>query len=350
MWMLLHGFYGERQKRLLYSGWRFFCHVFVAVLLLAGLSSCTAVVKRPQQDNTLVYAPSSSASLVQQFAPIFVVEKGDISHNRIGTPAVAMNHDGHASQGVFVDPEWATIYTEVREFTTERGEYTNLVYRVHFAEIPFSLVPFHLGAGKNIGLLVVVTLDSTRSPLLYTLVHTCGCYLAFVATSQLDENMWKSGWDSGRQSVYGENLPRLVSLDSLGSSTKKRLVVQLAPATHRVKNVWPATAKSLRHYSFVPIRWQPLEALEKLRRPDGSGVSFYETAGPRFGYVKGSGKIWERLLISWWALDWYVGEDKKLGRHTDDGIVFYTSLKPWARTESDLRDFVGFLRYWGWKL
>lgn len=326
------------------AGWRICCNMLVAVLVLAGLSSCATIAKRPPHHNTLVYAPSAKASLVQRFSPIFVVERGDISYNRIGTPAVAAKHEGRE---VFVDPEWATIYTEVREFTTERGKYTNLIYRIHFAEIPFSLVPFHLGAGKNIGLLVVVTLDSTQSPLLYTLVHTCGCYLAFVATSQLDENMWKSGWNSGRQLVYGENLPSLVSL---GSHTKKRLAVQLAPATHRVKNVWPATAKSLRHYSFVPVRWQPLEALEKLRHSDGSVTSFYETAGPRFGYVKGSGKIWERLLISWWALDWYVGEDKKLGRHRDDGIVFYTSLKPWARKESDLRDFVGFLRYWGWKL
>lgn len=29
---------------------------------------------------------------------------------------------------------------------------------------------------------------------------------------------------------------------------------------------------------------------------------------------------------------------------------FYTSLKPWARTASDMRDFPGFLAYYGWKL
>lgn len=340
-------FYDERLARVRNAGWRICCHMLVAVLFLAGLSACTTIAKRPPHQNTLVYAPSANASLVQQFAPIFVVERGDISHNRLGTPAVATKHEGHENREIFVDPEWATIYTEVREFTTERGAYTNLLYRVHFPEIPFSLLPFYLGAGKNIGLLVVVTLDSTQNPVLYTLVHTCGCYLTFVATSHLHEKMWKTGWDSGRQSVYGENLPRLVSLDN---HPKKRLAVQLAPATHRVKNVWPASAETLGNYSFLPVRWQPLEALENLRHSDGSVVSFYETSGPRFGYVKGSGKIWERLLISWWALDWYVGEDKKLGRHTDDGIVFYTSLKPWARKESDLRDFVSFLRYWGWGL
>lgn len=54
--------------------------------------------------------------------------------------------------------------------------------------------------------------------------------------------------------------------------------------------------------------------------------------------------------MSWWALDWRVGEDKKFGRHTSDGPVFYTSLRPWDRKRSDMRDFAGFLAYWGWRL
>ena len=53
--------------------------------------------------------------------------------------------------------------------------------------------------------------------------------------------------------------------------------------------------------------------------------------------------------MSWWALDWRIGEDKKLGKNEDDGIRFYTSLKPWSRRASDLRNFKTFLRYWEWK-
>lgn len=51
--------------------------------------------------------------------------------------------------------------------------------------------------------------------------------------------------------------------------------------------------------------------------------------------------------MGWWALDGKVGEDKDLGYDIYDGPIFYTSLKPWARNASDLRDFSGFLEYWG---
>ncbi len=54
--------------------------------------------------------------------------------------------------------------------------------------------------------------------------------------------------------------------------------------------------------------------------------------------------------MGWWAFDWRIGEDKKLGKTRDDGIVFYTSLKPWARKASDMRDFEAFLLYWKWGL
>ena len=53
--------------------------------------------------------------------------------------------------------------------------------------------------------------------------------------------------------------------------------------------------------------------------------------------------------MSWWALDWYVGVDKELGK-PDEGRVFYTSLKPWARKRSNMEDFTTFLDYWGWDL
>jgi len=98
----------------------------------------------------------------------------------------------------------------------------------------------------------------------------------------------------------------------------------------------------------MPLK--PLKMLEGLALPDGGSTSFYETEGSRKDYVKNSQKPWERLLMSWWAFDWRVGEDKKLGRDLQDGGRFYTSLKFWARDASDLRDFPRFLRYWGWKL
>ena len=95
---------------------------------------------------------------------------------------------------------------------------------------------------------------------------------------------------------------------------------------------------------------QPLASLKKLHVNDYETTSFYETSGPRKGYVKGSFKIRERIFMNWLALDWRVGEDKIFGKDENDGILFYTSLKPWDRKKSDMRYFVIFLNYWKWKL
>ena len=54
--------------------------------------------------------------------------------------------------------------------------------------------------------------------------------------------------------------------------------------------------------------------------------------------------------MSWWTFDWRVGEDKKLGKNKNDSILFYTSLAPWYKDSSDMRDFNTFLKVWGWDL
>lgn len=319
--------------------------VLLSLLLLFALSACARPPQKPDPHGSLVYETPGDGLLLERFAPVFIVENGKEAYNRIGRPYAFLSAAG---EQVAVDPETAVLYAGLRSFTTPTAAYTNLLYRVHFTEVPFSLLPFHLTAGKNVGLLVVVTLDAGHTPVLYTLVHTCGCYLAFVATSDLPRRKWKEGWREGRQVVYGENLPML--LDFKGEETG-RIAVHIGAATHRIKNIWRLDQGELGPYSRLRARIQPLAALEYLQLDDdGSTTSFYEESGSRRGYVKGSHKIWERLLMGWWALDWRVGEDKKLGRDLSDGTVFYTSLKPWAREESDMRDFARFLRYWGWRL
>ena len=91
------------------------------------------------------------------------------------------------------------------------------------------------------------------------------------------------------------------------------------------------------------------EQLHQLLLGDGV-TSFYHQSGPQKGYVKNSIKIWERLWMSWWVLDLRVGSDKLLGDPAETGTVFYTSLKPWRRDESNLWHFERFLNYWGWRL
>ncbi|MBI9084948.1 MAG: hypothetical protein JEZ11_15250 [Desulfobacterales bacterium] len=171
---------------------------------------------------------------------------------------------------------------------------------------------------------------------------------AFVPTSHMPERGFPDGWNQGRQFVYDEDLPGF--LDTKGSAPDQtRTVILLREGNHRVKDIWLTSVDSLREYKPVVAAIQPLVSLEELSLGNGETTSFYETSGSRKGYVKGSEKCRERLFMSWWAFDWRVGEDKKLGNDKNDGILFYTSLKPWDRETSDMRDFAGFLRYWKWK-
>ena len=79
-------------------------------------------------------------------------------------------------------------------------------------------------------------------------------------------------------------------------------------------------------------------------------TSFYETEGPRKGFVKGSRKPLEMLLMGWMALDFRVGRDKKLAPRDEMSTTLYTSLKFWRRSDTDVWPFADFLRYWGWGL
>lgn len=156
---------------------------------------------------------------------------------------------------------------------------------------------------------------------------------------------------AGCATVPGPALENLPAMLDYGSDSQQglRTAILMRSGSHRVKDVWLMDQKAQSGYPVAEARLQSLEALEALPAGDQS-ISFYEESVRRKDYVKGSAKPWERLFMSWWALDWRIGEDKRLGLDKGDGLVFYTSLKPWAREASDLRDFAGFLRYWGWSL
>lgn len=314
-------------------------------VVLLALCSCASLPQIAQKESSIAYSLYDETDLQRRFAPVFIVENGDRDYNRIGRP-VAILKEG--KEKVVIDPDVATYYLSTRQFATEKGSFTNLVYRIHFQKIPFSFVPFHLGYGENVGLLTVVTLNNKNEAVLYSFLHTCGCYLAFIPTSNLPEAALPLGWKKGRQNVFTENLPSQLTFSQKGAD--ELLFVQIREEKHRVQNVWLAGIDKLDGFKVIKPDLQPFHSLENLVSVTGEQTSFYETSGPRKGYVKGSQKIWERLLISWWAFDWRVGEDKKLGRDSSEGNVFYTSIKPWAREESDLRDFPRFLKYWGWRL
>ena len=322
-------------------------HVLSFLLLLVFLHGCAAVAPEARDHDLAAYVGDQEGSAIDHQPPVFIIENHSEPANRIGTPIARVNSAGE--EEIVVTPDIPTIYAEQRRFRTEKDAYTNLIYRVHFPEIPFRLVPFHLGWGNNVGLIVVVTVNSEGWPVLYTTVQTCGCYLAFVPTSSMPADAFPANWSRQRQIVYGEDLPGLLDFKSTAPGQAIPLIV-IKNATHRVKDIQLATSTDLQAYLTIKAAVSPLAALDHLPLPGGGATSFYETSGFRQGYVKGSSKPWERLLMSWWAMDWRIGEDKKLGTDGSDGTNFYTSLKPWAREASDLRDFAAFLRYWGWNL
>ena len=311
------------------------------------LASCATLPQHSKINNSLAYTVEDDQTITSHFFPIFVIENYLEKHNLIGTPKTIVL--GETERVVFVDPEKPTIYTESRTFATQNDTYTNLIYRIHFEKVPFSLIPFNIGWGKNVGIIVVVTLNSKAHPVLYTTVQTCGCYLSFVPTSYMPLNFFPDDWNKESQRVYWERLPGLLDFTDIPLDQAVTIIV-IKSGSHRVKEIKVLNVNSFPEYKVQKARIQPLNSLQKLSLEDKGTTSFYENSKYRKGYVKGSSKPWERLLISWWALDWNVGQDKKLGKDKADGPTFYTSLKPWAREDSDMRVFPDFLKYWGWKL
>ncbi len=320
--------------------------IFSAIVLLIFLSSCTSVPVHPS-GNTLAYIVQENNSLVSRFMPVFVIENHKNKHNLIGTASAKISEDNE--EVIYVNPEIATVYTNIRKFTTIKNTYTNLIYRIHFEKIPDGFIPFYIGEGSNTGLIVIITLNKQNKPILYTTVHTCGCYLAFVPTSYMPADGVPKGWDKGRQSVNSENLPGFLEYKK-SSSTDEKLGILIKDGSHRVKDIWLLEPNYLKKYNINTVQIQSLDSLKKLPLIDHKTTSFFESSGLREGYVKGSYKFREWLLMSWWAFDSRIGEDKVLGKDKNDGINFYTSIKPWAREKSDLRDFNAFLRYWNWEL
>ena len=319
--------------------------LFLACLIL--LSSCAALTRHPAVSELTAYTAKDDKSIFSSYSPVFVIEHPQKRYNLIGTPGAKITKD--MKEDIFVDHERPTIYTGKRIFKTSRGEYTNLIYRINFEKAPFGIVPFYLSAGRNVGLIVVVTLNNEGAPILYTTVHTCGCYLAFIPTSYMPAENFPENWEKEHQHVYHESLPGYLDYNE-APLDRTRTIILIKDGSHRVKDVWLSDIDLLKHYNVVGTPVSPLRSLEHLPLSNEETTSFYEASGPRKGYVKGSSKPWEMLIISWWALDLRVGEDKKLGRDKEDGTVFYTSLKPWARDKSDMRDFAAFLKYWGWGL
>lgn len=315
--------------------------ILLAAALLC-LASCSGRDRLRSPAPAVVVA--NDGGLLARHAPIFVLQGAEEPHNRIGAAAARLDEDGR--EEVYVDPDRPVVYGRRLAFQTPCGAYTNLVYRVHFPRVPLP----HLTAGRNVGLLAVVTLDEQGRPALLTTVHTCGCYVAVVPTSYLPAEARPEGWGPAELEVHGESLPGLLVYPPEFDATYRPVIV-LREDIHRVMDlrVEDVREAAWRYEPAAAAALAPIGALDALPL-GGCATSFFETEGGRRGYVKGSHKPLERLLMSWWALDWRVGEDKRYGPRGEMGTPFYTSLKPWRREESDMWRFAEFLHYWGWRL
>lgn len=321
----------------------------VFLLVLTGCA-VTETNLSPIKAPASAYITALSPSLAARFSPAFLVEDNHIPHNRIGTPIAWKDQEGavHLS----IDPDQPALYSQQISFQTRNGTYTNLIYRIHFQQVPFGLFPFYLTSGKNVGLIVIVTINKQEQPVLITSVHTCGCYLAFTPTSLLQEAAFPPGWNKRTQSIYGESLPGIMELasDPVDHGRISKILLAIRKDTHRVMGISLEDELDLsRKYQSVTTPLLPMQALKEIDLK-GTTTSFFETRGPRKGYVKESLKPLERLLMSWWTMDWRIGEDKAYDPGDTTATPFNTSMKFWARNQSDMRDFPQFLRYWGWNL
>jgi hypothetical protein len=310
------------------------------------LSSCAQYTPLSPAEKTALYLAPGFESTTDFPLPAFLIREPEQSFNKIGVPRIDRSLGGDPR--IFIDHQTPGIFWEKQEFETARGRYANIVYRIHFQEVPLAWSSLNLTAGKNPGILVIYTLDDAGTLVLVTTVHTCGCYLAFLPTSALPENAYPAGWSTEPQPIYGYYLPSRLNL--FKEQPEGRIVFTLESETHRISSVNMVDAaawKAHPHKVTMPLR--PMLDLYSLPA-NGTAVSFFEMEGPRRGYVKNNTKILERLLISWWAFDLQVGEDKAYSVHDSSDTVFYTSLKFWAREASDLKNFPEFLKYWGWNL
>jgi hypothetical protein len=318
--------------------------IFAAAVLLFG---CAHNQPLPSEPYHWVYkTDGSGGKAAESWAPAFVAYDHAEAYNRIGRPTVRQTGDN--DQEVFVDPQEPVVYFLKRTFTTDKAIYTNLIYRVHFPKVPFSLIPFNLTAGNNVGILVVVTLDADNRPVLVTSVGTCGCYKAMVPTEFLPKDAFPENWKAEPLDIYGEHLPPLLHFKGIPAP---RIVVYLRPQVHRVMDLEVRDARDLSADPFriIPM---PIEAMDRLEQlpVDHGTTSFYYDEGILKGHVKGSVKPWETLFMSLISLDLFVGTDKAYADTAETDNPFYTSLKPWRREDSNMWDFARFLHYWGWRL
>ncbi len=197
-------------------------------------------------------APRDLARLFETFAPTLVVD-GDADYDRIGVPVV---------DGPRIDTSRARVYTLATHTRFAGRTLLQLVYVAWFPERPLS-GPLDLLGGLLDGIVWRVTLAEDGHPLLYDVMHACGCYYMAFPGARLRQRADPPRWQE----------PLLVP--ATAPPAERGLVVELQSATHYALAVRaPLTAAAGSRYQLADydeLRALPLAGggSRSLFRPDG---------------------------------------------------------------------------------
>ena len=315
------------------------------IALGIGLLSVPVYAEEASKVET-AYMLELSDSLLDKFSPIFLIEGNEEAHNKIGTPAARYSRQNH--EKIYIDSDVSTLYSGTYTFTTDKGSYTNLVYRIHFAKSPFTWVPFNAGTGKNIGVIVVITLDEDQKPVFVNTVQSCGCYHAIVPTNHLPETAYADDWSPNGRMVYGEYVPARLDFSDPNDEAYK-VVVSIRSGTHRTMGIAVMSQEDVQQtYPVVLMKSASLESLRTLPLGETT-TSFYHERGRKRGLVKGAHKPLETMLFGLWTWDSHVGQDREYASKEESGHRFYTTLQASKKKDSDMWHYAHYLRHNGWK-
>lgn len=321
-------------------------HTFTIAFVLS-FSVCVSFYAQAEEGNPAeaAYWLEPSDSLISQFTPVFLIEENSKHYNKIGTPSARYSTTNR--EEIYVDTTVPTVYHETHTFSTDQGTYTNLVYRIHFVKTPIAWVPLNVGAGKNVGAMVVITLNEDEQVIFVSTVQTCGCYHAIVPTNHLRKAAYSEDWSPNGRMVYGEYIPgRLIFPEGDGH----RLVVSIRSGTHRTKGLSVMSLDEIQQkHPMVKMALAPMASLKSLPLGE-STTSFYYEKGRKRGLVKGAHKPIEKILFGLWTWDSHVGVDREYGAKEDVGRRFYTTLNFSKKKKSDMWHYANYLNFNGWKL
>lgn len=327
-----------------------FATIVAAVIAVQGATQC--LLPDPSAGTELDYSAmkgfvlEEGDPLIVRFAPIFLVEAYDKSYNRVGTPSARLGRKGE--EEIYIDPGTPMYYVETLRWKSESASYTNLVYRVHFEMSKRNSKSRDGGKGRNVGAIVIVTLDEADNPVYVNSVQTCGCFHAVLPTAFTPTGAFPEGWDKDEFHVYGETLPGLMKYpENFGEDV--RPVIFLRDGNHRTADMQVASIGSVREsYELIGAKVAPMESLKHLALGDGE-TSFYYEAGKNKGLVKGAFKRVEALLLGSKIGDNRVGQDRIYGPEDELPRGFYTTLNRSEKDISDMWDYDSFLALNGWK-